>query len=322
MKNVVLKSLLLGTALTVASSNFAFAEGWTGFRIGAGGGGNYGFTDMEAAGFGLHEDGVEGINFAVAGTGTPELGELTTEELDSQAAYSFLMGIYSSLMQEQGDVSGVIDNFGTPSEVGAAGAFGTVDLGYDVQIAPSVVMGLSADYSLGKTKLQMDNYGIVLGTDESDAYGASLSTLSTDLELGNTWSVGGRLGFTPTEKTLLFVSAGYTQVKANLSTQFNAGAIVGIDSGSQTETGTIWDMDASDTAWLNGYYVGGGMETMLAESLSLKLEYRFADLENMSVQNDDFDEIMPADVDDQFTAVGASVDPNIHSIRATIGIRF
>jgi outer membrane immunogenic protein len=307
MKNTILKTLLLSTALTVASSSFAFAEGWTGFRIGAGGGGSYGTSSLDSFGAGIHDD-IDGANFGFAGTGSVDVGDLVNTEEVAQ--------IINTDPTEEGFLTGLlsgVDALTNPSEVGDAGAFGAVELGYDFEMSPSVVVGVSADYGFGKTTVNQDDMGLTLGADESGAYAAGVTSLSNSLELGNSWAAGGRLGFAPTEKTLIFASGGYTQVKTKLSAKFDGLSYV----GDETETGAIWEMDAVDTMWLSGYYVGGGMETILTSNLSMKIEYRYTDLEKMAVENDNF-----TAESDEVAGVTSEVDPNIHSVRVTIGIRF
>jgi opacity protein-like surface antigen len=37
---------------------------------------------------------------------------------------------------------------------------------------------------------------------------------------------------------------------------------------------------------MNGYYVGGGLESMFTDNMSFKLEYRFADLGSIETSQD------------------------------------
>jgi outer membrane immunogenic protein len=76
-----------------------------------------------------------------------------------------------------------------------------------------------------------------------------------DVDLNHAWSIGARLGGLVTPKTLLYATGGYTQA------EFNSD-VLGI-SGAE-----------------DGYFVGAGIEHMLRENWSLKLEYRYSDFSN------------------------------------------
>src|SRR5262249_36825001 len=89
------------------------------------------------------------------------------------------------------------------------------------------------------------------------------SGISDDLGNGQSfdhnysWSVGARLGGLITPKTLLYGTAGYTQAEFELT---GAGAEL-----------------------FDGYFVGAGIEHMLRENWTLKLEYRYAEYEGQDV---------------------------------------
>jgi outer membrane immunogenic protein len=67
------------------------------------------------------------------------------------------------------------------------------------------------------------------------------------------WSIGGRLGGLITPRTLLYGTAGYTQAE--------------------------FEDAANDAETFDGYFVGAGIEHMLRENWTLKLEYRYSDYE-------------------------------------------
>ncbi len=79
----------------------------------------------------------------------------------------------------------------------------------------------------------------------------SIHKHSGSIDQNDAWSVGGRLGFLVTPSTLLYGTGGFTQAS------FDVG-----DFGSHT---------------FNGYFVGAGVETVLRENWSLRLEYRYSD---------------------------------------------
>ena len=85
--------------------------------------------------------------------------------------------------------------------------------------------------------------------------------------------VGGRIGYLTAPDTLLFVSAGYA----------NAGlgdTNIAVNAGNASE-----ELAVIDGKRFSGGFVGGGVETRINDSLSLKAEYRYADFgsENASV---------------------------------------
>jgi opacity protein-like surface antigen len=79
---------------------------------------------------------------------------------------------------------------------------------------------------------------------------------------------------------------------------------------------------------MNGYYVGGGLESMFTDNMSFKLEYRFADLGSIETSQDystGFDAADDGEDDatgDAEAGVSAKANPLVHSVRATINWRF
>jgi hypothetical protein len=78
---------------------------------------------------------------------------------------------------------------------------------------------------------------------------------------------------------------------------------------------------SSGQSWRQGYFVGGGLETMLAENLSAKLEYRYAQYDGGSF---DVEETVSGGLLDGATVLGGASmsDPDVHSIRAALSWRF
>ena len=96
--------------------------------------------------------------------------------------------------------------FGPNVDTGGRGWFGTVQGGCDVQfgsffpgfLSGSMLFGLFAD----------GDWGSIKGTNE-----ASNSGLFGDEKLNQSWAVGGRLGWLPTDRFLTFVSGGFTNAQ-------------------------------------------------------------------------------------------------------------
>ena len=82
------------------------------------------------------------------------------------------------------------------------------------------------------------------------------------------WSIGGRLGFLSSPSTLLYVSAGWTQVSIEADLSFTV---------DDTQFRRSLDKDR------DGWFVGAGIETQLGwlgSDWSLRGEYRFSRLDD------------------------------------------
>jgi outer membrane immunogenic protein len=135
--------------------------------------------------------------------------------------------------------------------------FGTVTLGYDQLVSPHWLAGAFVDYDFGNR--------------DNDSRIAAIGPF-TDIHVSNgnnhAWSIGGRLGFLSSPSTLLYVSAGWTQisVEGDLS--------VTVDD---TQFRRSFDRDR------NGWFVGAGIETQLGwlgSNWSLRGEYRFSQFDD------------------------------------------
>lgn len=123
-----------------------------------------------------------------------------------------------------------------------AGADGNGDGG---GVLGTVVLGY--DYKLGSRWVAG-----VFGDFDFSGISANVDTANGPFDVDHhfSWSVGGRLGALVTPTTLLYGTGGYTQA------EFEANNI-------------------TDNA--DGFFVGGGVETVLRDNWTLKLEYRFQD---------------------------------------------
>jgi outer membrane immunogenic protein len=147
-------------------------------------------------------------------------------------------------------------SFNDAFENGGHGGLITGVVGYDYQFWRRFVAGVFADYDFS-----------------SIAYKWSCGTLCTVMpasgrfERDRNWSVGGRLGWLATPRTLLYVPFGFTQSHYRWD-------------------GIIFSWDNSDTTYSktsNGWFVGAGLETQLIGNFSLRAEYRYASLANFCI---------------------------------------
>lgn len=127
--------------------------------------------------------------------------------------------------------------------IGGMGGFGTVQVGYDRQIMPRIVVGAFFDYDFDSIDSSVK---LLNGA-------ASFSFNLTDM-----WTVGGRIGYLVNPNTLVYALAGYTEAKFDLP------------AGASNNT-------------FSGYSVGAGLETSLTGNWFLKGEYRFTSLDTQTI---------------------------------------
>lgn len=124
--------------------------------------------------------------------------------------------------------------------IGGEGFFGDVTLGYDRMVSERMLLGAFVSGRFGN-----------IGSN------VSVSFLPLDLDLLTAkygFDVGARAGFLMTPNTLGYVTGGYTWQKFDLISDFG----LDIDWGS------------------HGYFIGAGMETVVAGNWTLKTEYRYS----------------------------------------------
>ena len=93
------------------------------------------------------------------------------------------------------------------------------------------------------------------------------TAVSCGARLNNIWTLGARLGWTPSEKWLLYITGG--------------GAMGRIETQTYTvRTGLPFDYTSSNH---RGWYLGGGVEYALTKSWILGLEYLHVDLGDKNV---------------------------------------
>lgn len=206
---------------------------WTGFHVDFGGG--FGISNYRA--------GLEGYLYEPGGI--------------------FQLGDFPSEYPNGVDVFSI----GTAADWGGRGPLGGAGAGLDVQFGDRVVMGAFGDYYYANIMTTFALSGEVCyeddgGPDDCDEpYAISDEpSVSVNLVAGNMWTLGGRIGFLPSPRTLVYGLAGFTHV------DFTAYATL--------ESGTVEYVSDPYTFGRNTFTVGAGIETLLAENVSAKLEYR------------------------------------------------
>jgi outer membrane immunogenic protein len=145
--------------------------------------------------------------------------------------------------------------FGSSNDNGGRGWFGTVQVGCDYQVSPSIVIGAFGDYDFASIKGDM----VTL---------FAATPIVGQEKLKSSWAAGGRIGYLPWTSTqlLVYVSGGYTQARfgdINTTILFAPGTPF-VTIGKKT---------------YDGWFLGAGYEYGLTflPGLFWKTEYRFAD---------------------------------------------
>ncbi|MFW6028545.1 MAG: outer membrane protein [bacterium] len=240
---------------------------WTGFYIGAGGGGNFLFADSYTA-----------VDF-FGGKPAP------TSEHD------FFPDVEAS------------------ADLGAVGAFGTVQGGFDWQFGDRFVLGVFGNYDFGGNTRASHSAGAPIENECIDCLSLESEhgdTIRARVTLEDSWAIGGRLGFLSSESTLWYGLAGYTQAK-----------IEGEAGHPDLRRRVVSEHDShyqySWSGWRDGVVLGAGVETLLTDAISLKMEYRYTDYESFGGHD--------GKVEEGVEQV-AKFDPEVHSIRGVVSWRF
>jgi len=121
---------------------------------------------------------------------------------------------------------------------------GGVFAGYDQQVTPNVVLGLEGGFSLAA----------------SDRIGPS-GPDNASIDPHYSFDVSARAGYVVGEQNLLYVRGGYANTRARLTRDVGAGTF-------------------SDNRTYDGWFVGGGVERKMTDTVSARLEYRYSDFGN------------------------------------------
>ncbi|WP_240536058.1 outer membrane protein [Bradyrhizobium cosmicum] len=129
--------------------------------------------------------------------------------------------------------------------------------GFDVQVAPRVVVGGFVDYDWSRQRTTASASSPFL-------FGQSLSAALPSLDQG--WTIGGRAGFLVTPDILLYGLAGYSEMRIN---NWNLNYVIFGGPSFTVQEPALTS---------HGYTVGAGAEYRLASNVSLRGEYRYVAL--------------------------------------------
>ena len=151
----------------------------------------------------------------------------------------------------------------------ADGVVGGGQIGWNTMVAPTVLLGVEADIQAANQK------GQITTTPGFIAPGAFLAVESRLNWFG---TVRGRLGWTATPGTLLYVTGGYAYGQVETR---NSSSVPGALDGGNVLAGS------RARSVKDGWTVGGGIETRLWNSnWTAKAEYLYMDLGNQGSSND------------------------------------
>ena len=224
---------------------------------------------------------------AALADGLPDYRGRSMKDVSAPCCSTNWDGIYvgaavgvGAVITDARDPDGVFFNQGASvSGLGGDGIFGAITVGMDRKIHDGIVLGVFGEYEFGDRTV-----------DINDGNGNNISFSKKDA-----WSVGARLGFVRNCCTMWYVNGGYTNAK------FDLGVPASISASNK--------IDFDDR--LDGWFVGGGVETALRDGWFLKLEYRYADYgsNDVTVSNSDFTSKL-------------SLEPVEHSVRLGIVYKF
>ena len=146
---------------------------------------------------------------------------------------------------------------GLSNDIGGRGWFGTVQVGCDYQVGSNIVIGAVCRLRLQRHQGRFQQRCFDL---------AGFPGVAGEEKLKTSWAAGGRIGWLPFQRLLVFVSGGYTQARFD---QINF---------READNGAPFDAAVAKHTY-SGWFLGTGYEygIGLVPGLFWKTEYRFAD---------------------------------------------
>jgi outer membrane immunogenic protein len=188
-------------------------------------------------------------------------------------------------------------------DLGAVNWFVTAEIGADIQFG-GMVAGIVANYDWHPSKVSAEHGGY---SDRDYEWGRMAAQRVT---WGDSWAVGGRLGFLVGQNTLIYGIGGYTQKQITVESAYYF----------QDLSTPRYD-EFSYGGWKSGWFAGAGVEVALSQHVTLKAEYRYADYGSMSALQDCVGNVCNdgPDQDFQWSEVN---NLNTHTVRAVLSYKF
>jgi outer membrane immunogenic protein len=148
------------------------------------------------------------------------------------------VGVQAGWDRDEVGVEGTVD-VDTSNESLLVGGY----LGYNFKIAERFVLGAEAGIS----------------TSVDDSYGLTAGGESITFDPRFSYDLSARAGYIVNEKTLAYVRGGFASTRLRVT----------YDDGADP---------FSETGYLEGWQIGGGVERALTDKISARVEYRYSDL--------------------------------------------
>ncbi|MBX9826028.1 MAG: outer membrane beta-barrel protein [Xanthobacteraceae bacterium] len=166
------------------------------------------------------------------------------------------------LWAAESTTSSVPGSLGEPAlpltqRLGGRGWLARLGGGFDYQFHPRLVAGVFADYDFSSLKGTIHDPFVAL---------------SAEIKQTSAWAVGGRVGWLMNPTLLTYFNGGYT------SARFSDGTMLGMGSGAISGFATPGFRQ-------DGWFVGGGTETSMANGWFWRNEYRFASYDDHAIPN-------------------------------------
>lgn len=169
---------------------------------------------------------------------------------------------------------------GSLSGLGGGGFGGTLIAGYDLPVAANVIAGVFANYDWSNSEFKVG------------ASSGGIDVSAELLSLDDSWTVGGRFGIAMPNDVLMYGLIGYTRVHFN--------------DASFSANGNTAKLSFPS---LDGMTLGGGFEKDIGNNLSLRAEYRYTMLEDVSIS------LIPG-------VAELNIDSSMHSAKLIATYRF
>jgi outer membrane immunogenic protein len=163
-------------------------------------------------------------------------------------------------------------------DLGDESWLGAIEVGFDWQASETFVLGIFGDFTFADfDATASDLFGCEEEEFPDDCIGKQIN-----IETDNIWTIGGRIGFLTSPSTLWYGLAGYSNGRVSV----NADVL-----GGEDEILNVFNF-LDDDDRVDGFTVGAGVETLITDRFSLKLEYRYTDLGSFSklFDSDDCDD--------------------------------
>jgi outer membrane immunogenic protein len=202
--------------------------------------------------------------------------------------------------------------------------FGTVQAGYDHRIG-NFVIGAFGDFDFypnhpdaaASNNINGNLSFAFLGIPVGPVFPiANYASVTSNVELENTWSVGGRVGYLVAPNALLYALGGYTQAK------FDGQVNLSYGNGNPITGPQVLSLSVPEE--LQGYFVGGGGELKVADHIALRLEYRYANYTgDTNSASANFNTSFGGGIAtyNQTAQVQAHLDEQIQSVRAALVLK-